>query len=424
MRITFLTQFYSFQDALSLIDAGGAGLTKLIIMTVIYLAVEALGLSLLCGPLRKALSFGNEEKNRAVLPLLILGILFLFPLIGALVPDGPACWFFQKWGNITIGYMIYFFSILLIVRLAEFAVRAVRRLRTHEKQTPSRAYCRSMLILILAAAVALNVCGSITAHDVKTTFYKIPKETLGQDEPLRIVLIGDTHIGVNSTPQLYRDMTDRINEQDPDIVVFAGDIVTSSYGAMREPEVYSEILSRIQAKRGKYVVYGNHDVEEPLLGGFTYIGAENALRHPEMEKFIADCGFTLLRDEVIILPEFNGLCIAGRRDESRPGDGVKVRASLAELMSGTEPSEPVLLLQHEPSDLEELDTYGIDLSVSGHTHDGQIFPGNIFSRIRGPQSYGLKKWGAANVIVTSGVGFYGPPIRVATISEIAVIDVE
>ena len=76
MSITFLTQFYSFQDALSLIDAGGAGLTKLIIMTVIYLAVEALGLSLLCGPLRKALSFGNEEKNRAVLPLLILGILF------------------------------------------------------------------------------------------------------------------------------------------------------------------------------------------------------------------------------------------------------------------------------------------------------------------------------------------------------------
>ena len=398
-------------------------MTKLIIMTVIYLAVEALGLGLLYSPLRRALTSDGKKTDRAALPVLLLGLLFLFPLIGAYIPDGPVCWFFQKWGNIAIGYMIYFFSILLIVRLAEFAVRAVRRLRTHEKQTPSRAYCRCMLVLILAATVALNVFGGMTAHDVKTTYYKVPKESLGQDQPLRIVLIGDTHIGVNSTPQLYRDMTDRINEQDPDIVVFAGDIVTSSYGAMREPEVYSEILSRIKAKHGKYVIYGNHDVEEPLLGGFTYIGAENAHRHPEMEKFIADCGFTLLRDEVIKLPELNGLCIAGRRDESRPGDGVKVRASLAELMSGTEPSGPVLLLQHEPSDLEELDTYGIDLSVSGHTHDGQIFPGNIFSRIRGPQSYGLKKWGAANVIVTSGVGFYGPPIRVATISEIVVIDV-
>ena len=398
-------------------------MTKLIIMTVIYLSVEALGLGMLYSPLRRALTFDGKKTDRAALPVLLLGLLFLFPLIGAYVPDGPVCWFFQKWGNISIGYMIYFFGILLFVRLAEFAVRALRRLRTHEKQTPSCAYCRSMLLIILAAAVALNVFGSITAHDVKTTFYEVPKEALGQDEPLRIVLIGDTHIGVNSTPQLYRDMADRINEQDPDIVVFAGDIVTSSFGAMRDPDTYSEILSQIRAKEGKYVVYGNHDVEEPLLGGFTYIGAENAHRHPEMEKFIADCGFILLRDEVIKLPDLNGLCIAGRRDESRPGDGVKVRATLNELMSGVDPSEPVLLVQHEPSDLEELDKYGIDLAVSGHTHDGQIFPGNIISRIKGPQSYGLKKWGAANVIVTSGVGFYGPPIRVATISEIVVIDV-
>ena len=143
-----------------------------------------------------------------------------------------------------------------------------------------------------------------------------------------------------------------------------------------------------------------------------------------MEQFIKDCDWTLLRDEVIRLPELNGLCIAGRRDETRPGDGVKERASLEELMKGTDPDEPILLLQHEPSDLESLDKYGIDVSVSGHTHDGQIFPGNIVSRIKEPQSYGLKKWGDSDVIVTSGLGYYGPPIRVATISEIVVIDLK
>lgn len=399
-------------------------MTKLIIMIVIYIAVEALGLSLLYFPLRKALASEDGSSDRAALPVALLGVVFLFPLIGALVPDGPVCWFFQKWGNITIGYMIYFFSLLLIVRLIEFAVRGVRRILTHEKQPLSARYCEIMLIVILAASVTINICGSRTAHDVKTTFYEVPREELGQDRPLRIVLIGDTHIGVNSSPQLYIDMAERINGQEPDLVVFAGDIVTSSYGAMRDPQKYSEILRSINAKYGKYVVYGNHDVEEPLLGGFTYIGAENALRHPEMEQFISDCGFTLLKDEVITLPEFNGLIIAGRRDESRPGDGVKVRAGLAELMKGISPEEPVLLLQHEPSDLEKLDEYGIDMSVSGHTHDGQIFPGNVFSRIKGPQSYGIKKWGDAIVIVTSGVGFYGPPIRVATISEIAVIDIK
>ena len=399
-------------------------MTKLIIMTVIYLAVEALGLGLLYGPLKKALGAEGGHAWRAAVPTVVLGMLFMFPLIGAFVPDGPVCWFFQKWGNTVIGYIIYFFGMLLPVRLIEFAVRAVRRLKTNERQPLSRRYCSVMLLLILTAAVTINLAGSRTAHDVKTTFYEVPREVLGQTEPLRIVLIGDTHIGANSTPQLYRDMADRINEQDPDLVVFAGDIVTSSFGAMGDPDVYSEILDSIKAKHGKYVIYGNHDVEEPLLGGFTYIGAENAHRHPGMEKFLSDSGFTLLTDEVVRLPELNGLCIAGRRDESRPGDGVKVRAALAGLMEGTDPSEPVLLLQHEPSDLEELDTYGIDMSVSGHTHDGQIFPGNILTRIMSPQSYGLRKCGEASVIVTSGVGFYGPPIRVATISEIVVIDLK
>ena len=391
-------------------------------MMAIYLAVELLGLAILYGPLRKCLDPEHRHAGRAVIPVVIIGIIFLFPMIGALVPDGPVCWFFQKWGNVTIGYLIYFFGTLLIVRIIDLIINIVRRIRSGKWQGTSRKTSAIMLSVIFVLAVVLNVAGFAQSHDVKTTFYELPKETLGQDQPLRIVLIGDTHIGVNSTPQLYRDMVERINEQDPDIVLVAGDIVTSSYGAMRDPDTYSSIISGIRAKTGKYVVYGNHDVEEPLLGGFTYIGAENAHRHPEMEKFISSCDWTLLRDEVIRIPELNGLCIAGRRDESRPGDGVKERASLAELMEGTDPDDPILLLQHEPTDLEELDKYGIDLSVSGHTHDGQIFPGNIFSRIKGPQSYGLKKWGDADAIVTSGVGYYGPPIRVATISEIVVID--
>lgn len=393
-------------------------------MIALYSATVLLGLALLYGPLRRVVDQQKQHAGRVLWPLFLMMIVFSFPLIGALVPDGPVCWFFQKWGNTAIGYMIYFFSMLLIIRLIEFAVRAVRRIRTHEKQTPSVAYCALLIIILLAGTIALNVLGWKTSHDVRTTFYEVPKEVLGQEEPLRIVLIGDTHIGVNSSPQLYKDMVDRINEQDPDLVLVAGDIVTSSFGAMRDPDTYSSVISQIHAKKGKYVIYGNHDVDEPLLGGFTYVGAENAHRNPGMEKFIADCDWTLLRDETVRLPELNNLIIAGRRDESRPGDGVKVRATLDELFSGINPNEHILLLQHEPSDLKELDNYGIDMAVSGHTHDGQIFPGNIFTRIKGPQSYGLKKWGDATVIVTSGVGYYGPPIRVATISEVVVIDVK
>ena len=391
-------------------------------MILIYLFAVCLALCLLYGPLRKVLDPEHRRAAGTILVLAVLMVLFMFPLIGALVPDGPACWFFQKWGNIIAGYMIYFFGMLLVVRIIEGIVRLIRRRRTGEKQPVPRKYAIAVLAVLFAGAVAINVFGSLAAHDIKTTFYELPRETLGQEEPLRVVLIADTHIGVNTTPEFSEEMVACINEQNPDLVVVAGDILTSSYGAMRQPDAYSSVLSQIKAKKGKYVVYGNHDVDEPLLSGFTFIGAENARRNPEMEQFIRDCDWTLLTDDVIRLPELEGLCIAGRRDESRPGEGVKERASLEELLKDTKPEEHILLLQHEPSDLEELDRYGIDLSVSGHTHDGQIFPGNILTRILSQQSYGMKEWGGTDVIVTSGVGYYGPPIRVGTISEIVVID--
>lgn len=96
--------------------------------------------------------------------------------------------------------------------------------------------------------------------------------------------------------------------------------------------------------------------------------------------------------------------------------------SLQELLKDADPNKKVLLLEHEPADLDIMGDEGVALAVSGRTHDGQIFPGNILVRIIGPQSYGLKDWGTAKAIVTSGVGYYGPPIRVGTISEIVVID--
>ncbi|MCR4725445.1 MAG: metallophosphoesterase [Clostridia bacterium] len=397
---------------------------KLIILIVIYLFVESLGLFVLYRPLRKALDPSKTHAARAVLPLAALGVLFAFPLIGAVVPDGPVCWFFQKWGNTLIGYMLYFFGMMLLFRLGEGAVRLVRRLRKEEKGELSVRSCRVLLLAVLAAAVVINAAGAHAARDVKTTRYELPKETLGLEQPLRIVLIGDTHVGVNSTPQLYRDMVERINEQEPDLVVVAGDIVTSSYGAMRDPDLYASIFRQIRSRYGTYAVYGNHDVDEPLLGGFTYVGREGAHRHPEMESFIRRCGWTLLQDEVVRIDELGGLCVAGRLDESRPGDGIEERLPLETLLNGTDPEEPILLLQHEPSDLSLLAGCGVDLAVSGHTHDGQIFPGNVITRIKGPQSYGLKNWDGADVIVTSGVGYYGPPIRVGTISEIVVIDLK
>ena len=389
-------------------------------MILIYAAVSVVGIALM-GLVIKRIRINKTLKNTILfISLAALAVMVAFPITGALLPDGPACWFFQKWGNIFSGYLIYYYMVLLVTAVIESVVWVIRRIGKKEKKPGRGAVI--LAVLPLAVTLAVNAVGVQTAHDVKVTNYTIDKEKLGQTEPLRIVLIADTHIGVNSTSKIYEDMVGRINEQDADLVLIAGDFVTSSFNAMRDPAVYSSIMKNIRSKYGVYAAYGNHDVDEPLLGGFTYAGKENAVRNPAMEGWVRDCGWKLLTDETVRIPELNGLVIAGRRDESRPGEGLMERADLDELMKDVDPEEPVILLQHEPMDLDELDEYGIDLSLSGHTHDGQIFPGNIITRILEDQSYGMRDWGDAICVVTSGVGYYGPPIRVCTISEIAVID--
>ena len=393
---------------------------RLAIMIAIYMAIVIVAMVIL-GSVTKNLQLKKSSRDMITfISLFAFFVMAMFPLIGAVVHDGPVCWFFQKWGNIFMGLFMFFFMTLAAVAIIELIIWTVRSASKKKGGVPHGA--AAMLIIPLIVTVAVNLAGSQTAHDVKVTNYSIEKEKLGLTEPARIVIFADTHIGVNSTPKIYEDMVDRINEQDADLVVVAGDLVTSSFGAMRDPETYASIMRGIESKYGVYAVYGNHDVDEPLLGGFTYAGKENAKRNPAMEGWVNDCGWKLLTDDVTRIPELNDLVIVGRRDESRPGEGFDERAPLSDLLKETDPDDSILLLQHEHSDLYELDEYGVDLSVSGHTHDGQIFPGNIITKILTEQSYGMENWGDAIAVVTSGVGYYGPPIRVCTISEIVVID--
>ena len=184
----------------------------------------------------------------------------------------------------------------------------------------------------------------------------------------------------------------------------------------------SDLISGIESTYGKYAIYGNHDVDEPLLGGFTFVDAEDTSRNAGLPRFMDDCGWTVLEDQIITIPELGNLIIVGRRDLMRPGDGIAEREPLDRLLAQVDPDDAVIMLEHEPDELDSLDRFGVDLVVSGHTHDGQIFPGNIVSRISSPQSYGIKQWGETTAAVTSGVGFYGPPIRVGTISEVVIIE--
>ena len=124
-----------------------------------------------------------------------------------------------------------------------------------------------------------------------------------------------------------------------------------------------------------------------------------------MENFLIDSGVKILDDEVIKL--FNDdLYIVGRKDSEKPGDGTGKRKQLEELLTNVDMSKPVIVLEHEPRNLEHISSLGVDAHLAGHTHDGQFFPLNIGGKIIWNNPYGYKQIGNMASVVTSGIGVY------------------
>ena len=143
------------------------------------------------------------------------------------------------------------------------------------------------------------------------------------------------------------------------------------------------------------------------------------MRTESMEQFMKDSGFTMLSDETVLIDGF--LQLIGRVDGEKAGDGTNNRMSAAELLKGIDRAKPVLVLEHEPREYHELKEAGADMVLSGHTHNGQFFPGNLIVPLFNENGWGYKVVDGLQTLVTAGIGYYGPPIRVGTDSEISVI---
>ena len=163
------------------------------------------------------------------------------------------------------------------------------------------------------------------------------------------------------------------------------------------------------------------EFEETLFGGFPISPISQAFRTKQMEDFFDNAGFITLYDETVMIED--EIQLVGRVDGEKAGDGTADRMSAAELLKDIDPEKPVLVLEHEPVDYANLKENGADLALSGHTHAGQIFPGNLVVPFFNENAYGYKVADGLQTIVTAGVGFYGPPMRVGTDSEVTVVNI-
>lgn len=336
-------------------------------------------------------------------------LLSLLPVAGAMLPNSAVKFTLQGAGNVWLGFFLYYGFLLVVLLALTLPFR--------------RAAWRhgGALCLSLAVSLALFGYGLVHAQNTRVITYILALDKpAAETEEMKLVLIGDLHLSVNSQLATTQKMVELINAQQPDAVVIAGDIFTSSYEGLAHPERYAEALRGIESKYGVYAVYGNHDVEETLFGGFPISPISQAFRTTQMEQFFDDCNFITLADEVATLDD--AVQLAGRIDGEKAGDGTTNRMSPEELLKDIDPDLPVLVLEHEPKEFEALRAAGADVALCGHTHAGQMFPGNLIVPFFNENAWGYKRLHELDTFVTAGVGYYGPPLRVGTDSEITVIN--
>ena len=364
--------------------------------------------------LRRCTFYGRYNVLHVV-GILLFAALTILPLAGAFLPDSDLKYRLQRAGNIWLGFVIYFSVFLIGLSLLGKIVLLI------QGKSAGRLHLTGIFLVSLVCGLGLLAYGMIHAQDTIVTELDVPvNKSAGDWTDLDIVLIADLHLSVNSHLSTIEKMVDRINEAEPDAVVIAGDIFTSSYEGLRDPDKYAAALRKLKTKEGVYAVYGNHDVEETLFGGFPISPISEAFRTRQMEQFCEDCGFTVLYDETVAIAD-GKVQIAGRIDGEKAGDGTTNRKTAEELLRDADPEKPVIVLQHEPTEFAELEKYGADLALCGHTHAGQFFPGNLIVPFFNENAYGYKNVSGLDTIVTSGIGYYGPPMRVGTDSEIMIL---
>lgn len=244
-----------------------------------------------------------------------------------------------------------------------------------------------------------SALGDVPVRRVPVALSRLPAALAGY----KMVQLSDLHIG----PTLGRDWTERlverVNALEPHAVVITGDLVDGSVTRLRE---HVAPLGDLRARDGVFFVTGNHEY---------YAGADAWLR--ELERL----GIRPLRNERVSLGADDvSFDLAGVDDWQAFGEGHG--RDLSRALAGRDPSRELVLLAHQPRQIAEAAERGVGLQLSGHTHGGQIVPWNFFVRLQQPYIAGLSRHGDAQIYVSRGTGFWGPPMRVLAPAEITLLE--
>lgn len=299
-------------------------------------------------------------------------------------------------GGLWMALLYYLFLGCATVDLIRAADRIIPVLPARWKQGPAAG----AVVAVLAFAVVGY--GTWNAYHPVWRQYDIFIDKPAVDlQELNVVLVTDIHLGKVVRNSRLESLVESVNARRPDLILLAGDIIDEDIGQFVDQHM-ADTLRGLHSRYGVFAVPGNHE----------YIG-----RHPDAAlDLLRSGGITVLRDSVFTVGD--KLILAGRDDWDRRRFTGVPRKALREFLPEPDATRPLLLLDHQPRDLAEASSGGVDLMLSGHTHRGQLFPNQWITARLYETDWGHSRKGAMHVIVSAGYGTWGPPVRTSADAEI------
>lgn len=305
-------------------------------------------------------------------------------------------------GGFWMAFILYGFLFLLLSDIIFLTLRITGIVNSGNAMA-FRKWSYIATILLSFIMIAGGFVNALIPH-VKTYNIKINKPAGGLDS-FRIAAVSDIHLGSTIRKRSMKKLSEILVKQKPDLVLLLGDIVDGEIGPVLRDDLLGYFTCP-KCKDGLYAITGNHE----FIGG-----AKRTI------PYIESKGIRVLKDEVIEID--GGIQLIGRLDRDSKRFFGKERKNLSELVSKADLSKPVILLDHQPFELSETAKNGIDLQLSGHTHNGQMWPLNYITARMYELSYGYLKKGNTHFIVSSGYGLWGPRVRSGSRSEVLIINI-
>lgn len=300
--------------------------------------------------------------------------------------------------NYLLPFFLYLFLFVLLTDLL-LLINIILKILPREK-IKERALRLKVFVVMICLPVIIVISGIINFNTIRISEYSIDLQKRSSDlTHLRIAFISDFHLQETTPVRFVNRAVQKINNINADLMLFGGDIVEGD----REDEnmkKFESLLGSIKTRYGSYGVPGNHE----------------HYSRQDRGSFFNRSGIKILIDSAVI---FNRAFILAGRNDSH----ISTRKDVDELMRSLPESLPVILLDHRPSEIKQVSGTKAGILLSGHTHNGQLFPINLITRNVYDLSMGHGKFGDTHVFVSSGIRLWGPPVRTTGKSEIVVVNI-